>query len=185
MRRIDLRPQKKLRNPARHCRSLEAWALSFDSFFPTPEMTDRGLWYEKIGFSEKVVSPPHITPDVQAFCTRTMIDTARRIWNARPGDLKDARVYTYLTYPNMFGSFLEVAFERNAHLFFSLPGNAGRIGDDTSWCEYTPLDSGAFPGRNLEIPDGFQIAGCSVREYDADMTPPERHTEAWVVGELK
>ena len=124
MRQLDLNPEKKLRNPARHIRALETWSRSLAGFFPTPDITRDGRWFARIPIFEKVVAPPHSSPDLLKTCVQSMIHAADHIRDARPPGHDDSRVYTFLTFPNLFASVVEVAFEANPYLFFNLPAPA-------------------------------------------------------------
>lgn len=185
MRRLDLHPQKKLRNPARHVRSLEKWSRSFAGFFPTEEMAYERLWYEKIPIFEKVVSPPHTNNQLQKRCAQLVIDAAERLRDARPSVRKDVRVYAFLSFPNMFSSFIEVDFGSKPYLFFDMPEMTDREGDDKCWHEYFRIDRGLFHDLSLRIPKGFEVRGTGLRVFDTDWMPEPVETEEWAVGELR
>ncbi len=185
MRQLDLHPQKKLRNPARHVRSLEKWSRSFAGFFPTREMTYEGRWYEKIPIFEKVVSPPHTSYELQKQCAQLMIHAAERLRDAKPAGHRIARIYAFLSFPDMFDSFVEVAFESSPYLFFDMPEKVGREGDDNSWHEYFDIDTGRFQDLDLKIPRGFEVLGTGLRVFDADWMLEPVEVEEWAVGELR
>lgn len=115
-----------------------------------------------------------------------MIDAAERLKEARPPNRNDgARVYAYLTFPDMFASFVEVAFESNPYLFFNCPENTGRTGDDAFWQEYFKIDDSRFRELNLRIPEGFQVLGTGIRMFDASWMSEPEESEAWAIGELR
>ncbi len=184
MRRLDLCPQKKLRNPGRHIRSLEKWSRSFEDFFPSPDMAYKGLWYNNIPIYQKVVSPPRTNSNLQKQCAQLMIEGALRLCDARPEGLLSPRIYVFLSFPDMFYSMVEVAFEPNPHLFFNSKENLERQGDDHNWWEYFKLTSNRIDDLGLRIPDGFNVLSTGLRRYDADWMSEPEVTEEWVIGEV-
>lgn len=178
-------PMKKLRNPARHIRSLENWSRSFDGFFPTPDMAYKGQWHEKIPVFQKVVSPPRTNPNLQKQCTQILIDAAIKLRSARPRELVDAKIYAFLTFPDMFYSMIEVAFEPNPHLFFNTEKHLERRGNDSYWSEYFDVISDRIGGMELRVPGGFNVLGAGLRVYDANWMSEPEETEEWVIGEVK
>ena len=66
MRRLDLYPKKKLRNPARHLRELARWPERIIDQLPDPaQLAGQRYWNFKVPVFAKLVEPPHATQEAQ------------------------------------------------------------------------------------------------------------------------
>src|SRR5262245_2745556 len=109
MRRLDLRPSKKLRNPGRHLRALARWPQRIVSHLPTGAhleeqiRTGRGFWNFKIPVFEKLSDPPHATPATQCACIATLFAAAEAVERA-PNRPRNTRIACLVTTPFLFQS---------------------------------------------------------------------------------
>ncbi len=113
-----------------------------------------------------------------------MIDAAERLRDARPEGIMDTRIYVYLSFPDMFDSLIEVAYEPNRHLFFNKSDYLGRRGDDSFWTEHFTITFDRIRDLGLRIPDGFNILGTGLRRFEADWMSEPMEMDEWVIGEV-
>jgi hypothetical protein len=82
MRRLDLYPAKKLRNPARHLRNLHKWTDAFTNFHWDGEARNDNFLHWRIAIPAKLISEPHTTQAIQAEVIQCLVDAATRLHTA-------------------------------------------------------------------------------------------------------
>jgi hypothetical protein len=91
MRRLDLYPLRRLRNPARHLRGLRRWTESFSAFrwadySESPYNSNYVNW--RVPIYAKLVSERHTTPAIQAEVIQCLVDAAARLHAALPPECR-------------------------------------------------------------------------------------------------
>lgn len=167
MRRLDLRPQKKLRNPARHLRSLARWPQRIVEQLPTAEMAaGERFWNFKIPVFSKLVEPPHATPETQSACIAAIFAAADAVERSerRP---TDCRVACLVTTPFLFQSEVTLFFDEDYFRSF-LPVTAkSRTDYDGGWIEAEPVSPASIETITPPAPAGLEFhGGTLVREFD-------------------
>ena len=80
MRRLDLRPLKKLRNPGRHLRALARWPERIVAQLPTAgQSASERFWNFKIPVFSKLVDPPHATLQTQRACLAAILAASEAV----------------------------------------------------------------------------------------------------------
>src|SRR5262245_7467793 len=104
MRRLDLRPRKKLRNPGRHLRQLARWPERIAGQIPDAALLagDR-FWNFTVPVFSKVVEPPRATAETRSACLAAIFAAAGAIERSarRPAD---CRIACLVTTPHLFES---------------------------------------------------------------------------------
>jgi hypothetical protein len=169
MRRLDLHPLKKLRNPQRHIRSLARWPAQIELALPeTAELAARRYWAFKIPVFSKVIEPPHATPETQRACFAVLFAAAEAVERSplRPAE---CRVAILATTPFLFQS--EVTLFRDETYFRSFlpPGAAARTEIESGWIEAAPADPAALEGLAPAAPEGLEfMGGTRLTEFDPE-----------------
>jgi hypothetical protein len=104
--------------------------------------------------------------------------------------LDHCRTYKVLVFPDLFSSYLEVAFEPERYwaLGWAEPRrhhgvNAGDDGaPDARWHEYDAATPQWFESSNLQIPDGLISKGISHCIFDPEISSELFVRELWFVG---
>ncbi len=184
MRRLDIKPRKKLRNPDRHLRALKRWADGFEGFFPAEaQRRDQRFLNWKIPIHSKLVSEAHTTPAILRTCILRLVDAAAHLQAAKPADCASMPVAALIRYPNLFDA--EVTVFVDPEYFYSFNPDHFRP---------RSVQSGAFrvdsePSRvdvvgehQIRLPPGARAGGCLLREIDMDAPESPRAYENWTIG---
>lgn len=167
MRRLDIRPRKKLRNPARHLRALARWPERIVEQLPTPEQVNgERFWNFKVPVFAKVVEPPHATVDTQRACFAAIFAAAAAIERSdrRP---KNCRVACLVTTPFLFESEVTLFFDDEYFRTFLPVSGKSRTDYDGGWVEAEPADPAVIAGIVPEAPVGLAFSGGNIlREFD-------------------
>jgi hypothetical protein len=181
MRRLDLRPRKKLRNPGRHLRQLAQWPDQIVTQLPSAEQA-RGemFWNFKVPVFSKLVEPPHATPDTQRACVAAIFAAAEAVEKSdrRP---KDCRVACLVTTPFLFQSEVTLFFSEDYFRSFLPQGSAGRSVYDGGWAESGPAEAAEIGTTMPRVPEGLVLqGGVWLRQFEeAGDAPVESVTWVW------
>lgn len=181
MRRLDLRPLKKLRNPGRHLRRLAQWPERIVDQLPTAEQAEGEMfWNFKVPVFSKVVEPPHATPDTQRACMAAIFAAAEAVERSprRPGD---CRVACLVTTPFLFQSEVTLFFSEDYFRSFLPRGSEGRTTYDGGWAESGPADAAGIDQVIPPAPEGLDLqGGVWLRLFEEDWDAPvESVTWVW------
>jgi hypothetical protein len=182
MRRLDLHPQKKLRNPERHLRQLARWPD-----WIVPHMLDEawgaGSRYRncKVPIFAKVVEPPHATPETQRACIAAIFAAAEALERSarRPAA---CRVACLVTTPFLFESEVTLFFDEDYFRSFLPVAKLARTEFEGGWIEASPADASPLAPILPPAPEGLVFhGGTLLREYDPEWgeTPIERVNWVW------
>jgi len=167
MRRLDLRPGKKLRNPARHLRSLARWPQQIVEQLPTAETAaGERFWNFKVPIFSKLVEPPHATPETQRACIAAIFAAAETIERSarRP---KDCRVTCLVTTPFLFQSEVTLFFDESYFRSFLPVPRKARTDNDGGWVEAEPASPALIDTITPPAPAGLEFhGGTLLREFD-------------------
>ncbi len=182
MRRLDLKPKKKLRNPGRHLRALALWPERIIEQLPAAARVEgERFWNFKVPVFAKLVEPPHATPETQRACLAAIFGAADAVERSsrRP---RDCRIACLVTTPFLFQS--EVTLFRDEDYFRSfLPvTEKKRTAFEGGWIEASPADNALVAPILPPAPDGLVFRGGTLlTEYDPEWgeTPVERVNWVW------
>jgi hypothetical protein len=182
MRRLDLHPQKKLRNPARHLRQLARWPERIVDLLPgATQLQGERFWNFKIPVFAKLVEPPRTTPEIQRACIAAIFAAAEAIERSdkRP---KDCRVACLVTTPFLFESEVTLFPDEDYFRSFLPMTETKRTEFDGGWIEAAPADATLLSPILPLAPEGLAFhGGTLLHEYDPEWgeTPIERVNWVW------
>ena len=181
MRRLDVRPLKKLRNPARHLRSLARWPQRIVGQLPGPgDLAGERFWNFKVPVFSKLVEPPHATADAQRACIAAIFAAAEAVERSekRP---RNCRVACLVTTPFMFESEVTLFFDDDYFRTVLPPTQKSRSEYPGGWVEGEAADAESVRDLIPPAPEGLAFHGGTVlREFDeAWGRDSERVTWVW------
>ena len=145
MRRLDLHPRRKLRNPGRHLRQLSRWPERILDQLPgVAQLEGQRFWNFKIPVFAKVIEPPHATPETQRACIAAMFAAAEAVERSsrRPDN---CRVACLVTTPFLFESEVTLFLDKDYFRSFLPPAKLARTVLADGWVEAGPADISALP----------------------------------------
>lgn len=173
MRRLDTRPLKKLRNPARHLRTLAKWPARIASQLPDANELARiqssgdRFWNYKVPVFSKLVEPPHATPETQRACIAAIFAAAEAI-ETSPRRPPNCRVACLVTTPWLFQSEVTLFFDDAYFRTFLPPQEKSRTTYEGGWVEAESADPAILAAIRPEAPAGLILhGGTHLREFDA------------------
>jgi hypothetical protein len=160
MRRMDLHPQKKLRNPQRHIRALRRWQANTHLHLPSENKLNSEEYslYLRLPVYKKVSDPPRTTPELQRECIMCMIGAAQTIRS----HLKLKRAYrlaVLLQTPNLFHSEVTVFFDKEYLKTFLPPKEHGTSRSETLAVTTKQADFDLVETLDLHLPSDFEFLG--------------------------
>lgn len=181
-RRIDLHPEKKLRNPQRHLRKLALWPDLIVRGLPAPlEHVGTRFWNFKVPVFAKVVDPPHATLETQRACIAAIFAAARAIEmsDKRPAN---CRVACLISTPSLFQSEVTLFFDEDYFRTFLPPEEEGKRNFfDDGWVEAEPADADTISAITPDTPEGLEFCGGTLmRQYDPVWGPRPVEQATWV-----
>ena len=189
-RRLDINPDKKLRNPERHLRQLARWPerivgelAAFGARDPEAHLGGRFVNF-KVPVFQKLVDPPQATLETQRACISAVFAAAEAVERsaarsaARPAE---CRVACLVSTPTLFNSEVTVFFDEDYFRTF-LPREEGtRNYFDGGWIEDEPLEAEALGELRVEAPAGMEFfGGTLLRQYDPSWGPRPMEQATWV-----
>lgn len=177
MRRLDLHPSRKLRNPGRHLRALARWPQRVVDQLPSEEQRgDARFWNFKVPVFSKLVDPPHATPETQRTCIAAILAAAEAIERSerRPSN---CRVACLVSTPSLFQSEVTLFFDDAYFRTFLPPEDRSRSLYDGGWVEAEPDDNRAISAIAPPLPDGVAFfGGTLMRQYETGWAKPIKQT---------
>jgi hypothetical protein len=169
MRRLDVRPQKKLRNPARHLRRLAQWPQRIVDQIPQASQLDgERFWNFKIPVFSKVCDPPHATPETQRACLAALFATAAAIEQS-PGRPPNSRIAVLATTPFLFESEVTIFVDEDYFRSFLQVPATKRADFDGGWIEASPADGNEIAALRPPEPAGLAfMGGTKLVEFEAE-----------------
>ncbi len=160
-RRLDVRPLKKLRNPGRHIRSLQRWAVTADKFLPARRVLEQ--WSDsylqlRVPITSKLVTPPHTTPEICRIVARALLDAAATI--SRSLELeRPVRIAVLIEPEHLWSAGVHLFFDEDHFRSFLPPieHKTGTYGTFTSTT--TPPKIDFVADWALTLPPGFADFG--------------------------
>lgn len=181
MRRLDLRPAKKLRNPERHLRQLALWPQRIVEGLPTPDQqVGERFWNFKVPVFSKLVDPPHATLETQRACIRAIFAAAEAIERSerRPAG---CRVACLVSTPSLFQSEVTLFFDEDYFGTFLPPEEGSRHVFEGGWVEAEPADESEIRALAPDAPEGLAFrGGVLMRQYDPVWGPEPVEGSTWV-----
>jgi uncharacterized protein DUF3916 len=182
MRRLDLRPDRKLRNPGRHLRQLARWpARIVTQIPPAADLEGARFWNWKVPVYSKLVEGRFATPEAQRACIAAIFAAAEAIERS-PARPADSRIACLVTTPFLFESevtlFLDEDYFRS---FLPVPGSK-RTAFDGGWIEGSLADPEAITNILPLAPAGLEChGGTRLLQHDDEWeaTPVERFNWVW------
>jgi len=180
MRRLDLHPSKKLRNPGRHLRALARWPGRIVDQLPTPEQcADTRFWNFKVPVFSKLVDPPHATPETQRACLGVILAAAEAVETSKRRP-PNCRVACLVSPPSLFQSEVTLFFDDDYFRTFLPPEDRSRSLYDGGWVEAEPDDNCAISAISPPMPAGMEFfGGTLMRQYETGWAKPIKQT-TWV-----
>ncbi len=118
MRKLSInRPKEKVRGVKRRLVAIDAWADSFEGYFPS-EYKNESYWNYKIPVLDRLVNPPTTSSAIQRHCVLAMFRAMKHLSDAQPDACKDAVITALIKHPYMFGSELCIFFDREYYQSF-------------------------------------------------------------------
>ena len=167
MRRLDIRPLKKLRNPARHLRSLARWPDRIVKQLPAaPDLAGDRFWNFNVPVFSKVVEPPHATAEMQRACIAAIFAAAEAVGKSgrRP---PGSRVACLVTTPFLFQSEVTLFFDDDYFRTFLPPAKKSRTDYAGGWVEAEAADVASIGDLIPPAPEALEFRGGTwMREVD-------------------
>lgn len=181
MRRLDLRPAKKLRNAQRHLRQLAQWPERIVAELPSPELSaGERFWNFKVPVYSKLVDPPHATDATKRACISAIFAAADAIEHAR-GRPADCRVACLVSSPSLFQSEVTLFWDEDYFRTFLPPEDASRHVFDGGWVEAEPAEDDEIVALAPSAPAGLErLGGVLMRQYDPVWGPEPVSATTWV-----
>ena len=181
MRRLDLRPTQKLRNPARRLRQLARWPERIADDLPdAADLAGQRFWNFKIPVFSKVSDPPHATVDTQRACIAAIFAAAAAI-EASPRRPVGCRIACLITTPFLFESEVALFFEEDYFASFLPLTDTRRTPYEGGWVEAGPADISVILELAPPAPAGLSFRGGTLlREFDESWgRAVERNNWVW------
>jgi hypothetical protein len=185
MRRLDLYPKRKLRNPARHLRSLERWSETIHEHFQDRiyKFDDDKYWNIKLPVYSKLCNPPHTTPKIQAACISALILAAQNI-RAKATVWRPYKLAILFETPFLFNSEVTLFFDTDYLKTFFPPTVYGSSENENYRSTTAAPEYAQYEALQLQIPTEFEfLGGYNLRELDKEFPDDSTQTNRWVIVE--
>jgi hypothetical protein len=185
MRRLDLHPAKKLRNPGRHLRSLHKWTDAFARFNWADDCkcSDQNFVHWRIPIPDKLVRDPHTTPAIRAEVIQCLVDAAANLHAALPLECRHMPVATLIEYPSLFNSEVTLFISPDYFRGFKPAEVASSsIKTDSFQIDVEPSRIDPVTDLDIKLPAGARAGGYFMREIDFEDPGCNREYERWVIA---
>ncbi|MFX0580621.1 DUF3916 domain-containing protein [Nocardia nepalensis] len=170
MRRLDLQPKKKLRNPGRHLRQLARWPERIVEQIPdASRLVDQRYWNFKLPVIAKLVEPPYATNAIRTACLAAVFAAAEAVERSarRP---ENSRVACLVTTPFLFNSEVTIFLSEDYFHGFLPVADVGRTTYQGGWVETSPADASLLDPIRPPEPNGLEfLGGTRFLEFDEDL----------------
>lgn len=183
MRRLDLQPLRKLRNPARHLRALKKWQDTIHGTFQNglhPHDCDK-YWNIKLPVYAKLCNPPHTTPDLQRACVDALITAAQNIRALSKID-RPYRLAILIETPCLFSSEVTLFFDADCLASFYPPTQFEVTENIAGQTRTLAPQMEQYGALNLVIPPEFEFSG-GYGVIEEDWEGPRVHRNHWLIVE--
>lgn len=186
VRRTDLHPDRKLRDPQREMELLAQWPeqivgtmLALGERKPEAHFGGR-YWNFKIPVNQKLVEPPYATAETQRLCIAQIFAAAQAIETSDKRPV-DCRVACLISSPSLFMSEVTVFFDE-AYFSTFLPQEDGKRNYfDDGWVESEPAEIDVIREMLPPAPEGLEFCGGTLmRQYDPTWGPKPVEQFSWV-----
>jgi hypothetical protein len=181
MRRLDLRPDRKLRNPQRHLRALARWPERIVHQLPTSEdLAASRFWNWKIPVYSKVVEGRYATPEAQRAVIAALFAAAHAV-ETSPARPANCRTACLITTPFLFESEVTLFSDEDYFRSFLPVADTMRTDFDGGWIEASPADPSGLSAILPPAPAGLRFhGGTNLLQHDEQWeTSPVLRTN-WV-----
>lgn len=175
MRRLAIKPSKKLRGISRRLRALRKWSESFYNYFPNSFPDGELYWNWKIPVHASLVEGKFSSDEIRRECAQYLIDACSFLIQAKPLEFAHVKIVARICSLGMFGS--EVCIYVDEDYYKS----------HTTQDEYSKqLSKGRKLSEEwrLKIPEGFGER-LVVWEYTDDEDGEIYRGEDWFFGEVE
>ncbi|MEV6560991.1 DUF3916 domain-containing protein [Nocardia sp. NPDC051756] len=167
MRRLDLHPAKKLRNPGRHLRRLAQWPEWIVDQIPDT-FAEQRYWNFKIPVFNKLVDSPQTTNAIRKACLATIFAAAEAVEKS-PRRPPHSRIACLVNTPDLFNSEVTIFLSEDYFNGFRPVAETQHTDYPGGWIETTPADSTALtPIRPPEPPGLTFLGGTHFLEFDEE-----------------
>jgi len=182
MRRLDLCPDRKLRNPARHLRALARWPERIVTQIPSAEdLGDSRFWNWKIPVYSKLVEGRHATPESQRAAIAALFAAAEAVERS-PQKPPNSRIACLITTPFLFESEVTLFADEDYFRSFLPVAGTKRTPFEGGWVEGSPADAALIASILPPTPEGLEFHGGMrlLQQDDAwAASPVERFNWVW------
>lgn len=182
MRRLDLRPDRKLRNPGRHLRQLARWPERIVEQIPlADDLRDDRFWNWKIPVYSKVVEGRHATVETQRAAIAALFAAADAVERS-PAKPANTRVACLITTPFLFESEVTLFAEEDYFRSFLPVPETKHTHFDGGWIEGSPADAALIAPILPPAPSGLDFhGGTKLLQHDDqwEISPVERFNWVW------
>ncbi len=181
MRRLDLHPRKKLRNPARHLRQLARWPERIAGQLPTAgQMEGSRFWNFKVPVFAKLIEPPHATDETRRACIAAIFAAAEVIERA-PSRPAGCRIACLVTTPFLFESEVTIFIDEDYFRSFLPVPAKKRTEFSGGWIEASPADAALLAPILPPAPEGLEfMGGTRLVEHDPEWGPAPVERVNWL-----
>ncbi len=171
MRRLSIhRPNAKVRNPDRHIRALEKWAIGFQAYYPK-RSSEKYINF-KIWTLDRLIEGSKAKYEWKRAALQQLVSAAENLIAAKPENEKEKSwVAILLCYPNLWSSEVTVFFDKGYYESFQPK-------DDF-------LSTSISKRYDFELPSEFMELGYSI-SWEGEDENGEIYThfeERWTLGE--
>jgi hypothetical protein len=179
MRRLDLKPDKKLRNPERHLRQLARWPEEIVASLPD-DFSGLRFWNAKVPVASKLIEPPHATPETQRACLAALFAAAAAI-EASDRRPPKSRIAVIAATPFMYSSEVTLFFDEEYFSTFLPPEDSSRTLFEGGWIETEAADVSLLAPILPPAPAGLAFkGGIRMLQSDAEWGPEPVESWTWV-----
>ncbi|MGY4102297.1 DUF3916 domain-containing protein [Nocardia sp. R16R-3T] len=170
MRRLDLQPKKKLRNPGRHLRQLARWPERIADRIPdSTSLADQRYWNFKLPVIDKLVEPPYATNAIRRACLIALFAAAEAVERSarRP---ENSRVACLVTTPFLFSSEVRLFLSEDYFHSFLPAADVQRATYQGGWIETSPADPSLLDPIRPPEPNGLEfLGGTRFLQFDEEL----------------
>lgn len=187
MRRMDLHPRRRLRNPKRHIRSLMRWAETAHLHLPQPSAIEREAhtFCIRLPAYQKLCDPPHTTPELQHQCVEAMLIAAQNL-RRHLNLTRPYRIALLLQTPHLWNSTIELVLDPvwpNS----MFPPHEYKVSKGTGFeVESLPPNTNILTDLKLVLPTGYALLS-GIRHIEREYGEPEPHVRdyhQWIIAEV-
>jgi Protein of unknown function (DUF3916) len=182
MRRLDLHPDRKLRNPARHLRALGRWPERIVGQIPSAEdLGQSRFWNWKIPVYSKVVEGRHATPEAQRSAIAAIFGAAEAVERS-PAKPPNTRTACLITTPFLFESEVTLFADEDYFRSFLPVTETRRTDFEGGWIEASLADPATLSAILPPAPAALRFrGGTNLLHHDDtwDESPILRTSWVW------